>query len=409
MENEKIKIFVSTYACEPGLGSELGVGWHWVLEMSKYFNLWVLTRKSNQNNIEQWFAENEWEYKINFVYFDIPKKLRFWKKGMRGVRIYYVLWQKFTNRIVKKTMQKNGIKIYHLLTYGNALWPASKFGQKQTFIWGPTTAGGSVPKEFSDYYGLKNRFKESLQRFMAKSLKLNRGFIGRCRDAKLILCKTDLTLATIPAKYRHKAVVFTDVAVELKNDFEKKSSISFNNQTRYLSVGTLVGWRGFDVLIEAFAKAAQKDPSIQLEIVGDGSEFSRLSQMIARLNMSNNIFLTGKISTKEYYEKMRECDVVINPCLREGAVTVAFDSMALGKPLICIDTGGYTKYFVDDYAIILKLNNRGSLILAMEEAILKLKDKKISRIMGEKAKAAGQKYNWEMKGKEIYSLISKYI
>jgi glycosyltransferase involved in cell wall biosynthesis len=77
--------------------------------------------------------------------------------------------------------------------------------------------------------------------------------------------------------------------------------------------------------------------------------------------------------------------------------------------MICIDTGGYTKYFVDDYAIILKLNNRGSLILAMEEAILKLKDKKISRIMGEKAKAAGQKYNWEMKGKEIYSLISKYI
>jgi glycosyltransferase involved in cell wall biosynthesis len=69
-----------------------------------------------------------------------------------------------------------------------------------------------------------------------------------------------------------------------------------------------------------------------LEIVGDGSEFSRISQMIARLNMSNNIFLTGKISTKEYYEKMRECDVVINPCLREGAVTVAFDSMALGKP-----------------------------------------------------------------------------
>lgn len=45
----KLKIFVSAYACEPGLGSEIGVGWHWVLEMSKYFELWVLTRKSNQS------------------------------------------------------------------------------------------------------------------------------------------------------------------------------------------------------------------------------------------------------------------------------------------------------------------------------------------------------------------------
>ena len=37
----KTKVFVSAYACEPGLGSEIGVGWHWVLEMSKYFELWV--------------------------------------------------------------------------------------------------------------------------------------------------------------------------------------------------------------------------------------------------------------------------------------------------------------------------------------------------------------------------------
>ena len=32
---ERLKIFVSAYACEPDLGSEIGVGWHWVLEMSK--------------------------------------------------------------------------------------------------------------------------------------------------------------------------------------------------------------------------------------------------------------------------------------------------------------------------------------------------------------------------------------
>ena len=33
----KLKIFVSAYACEPGLGSEIGVGWHWVLEFFYFF------------------------------------------------------------------------------------------------------------------------------------------------------------------------------------------------------------------------------------------------------------------------------------------------------------------------------------------------------------------------------------
>ena len=71
---------MSAYACEPHLGSEIGVGWHWVIEMSKYFELWVLTRKSNQSNIETWIATHPYE-SINFIYFDLPYYLRFWKKG----------------------------------------------------------------------------------------------------------------------------------------------------------------------------------------------------------------------------------------------------------------------------------------------------------------------------------------
>ena len=55
---ERLKIFVSAYACEPHLGSEIGVGWHWVLEMSKYFELWVLTRESNRHTIEPWIDKH---------------------------------------------------------------------------------------------------------------------------------------------------------------------------------------------------------------------------------------------------------------------------------------------------------------------------------------------------------------
>ncbi len=37
------RILVSAYACEPDKGSEQGVGWHWVLEMAKTEELWVIT------------------------------------------------------------------------------------------------------------------------------------------------------------------------------------------------------------------------------------------------------------------------------------------------------------------------------------------------------------------------------
>ena len=173
---DKLKIFVSAYACEPGLGSEIGVGWHWVLEMSKHFELWVLTRESNRGTIEPWIAEHPEFACIHFLYFDLPKWARFWKKGMRGVRTYYNLWQYFTNGIVKRTMRENGIKVFHHLTYGNVLWKVSSYGQKQFFVWGPVGGLETIPAEYSTHYARKSRLIEWVRRAAIKPLPLNFGF-----------------------------------------------------------------------------------------------------------------------------------------------------------------------------------------------------------------------------------------
>ena len=165
----KLKIFVSAYACEPSLGSEIGVGWHWVLEMSKYFELWVLTRKSNQSSIEPWITKYPEYNHIHFLYYDWPKWARFWKKGLRGVRTYNI-WQYCTNDIVKRTMQENDIHIFHHLTYGNVLWKVSKYGQMQFFVWGPVGGLESIPEEYSRHYNKKSQIIERIRRIATERL-----------------------------------------------------------------------------------------------------------------------------------------------------------------------------------------------------------------------------------------------
>ena len=39
---------MSAYACEPGKGSEPGVGWAVALEMARYHDIWVITRANNR-------------------------------------------------------------------------------------------------------------------------------------------------------------------------------------------------------------------------------------------------------------------------------------------------------------------------------------------------------------------------
>lgn len=403
MTPPKHKIFVSAYACEPGLGSEIGVGWHWVLEMSRYFELWVLTRESNRPTIEPWIEEHP-EYRgIHFLYFDLPKWARFWKKGLRGVRTYYNIWQHCTNCIVKRTMRENNIKIFHHLTYGNMLWKVSSYGQKQFFIWGPVGGLETIPAEYSRHYTGKACIIEWVRRAVIKLLPLNYGFKKRCKNADLVLCKTEITRNLIPAKQRHKSVLFTDVAVDDIAKIEEKPS--YNDKTEYITVGRLDAWRGFDLVIESFARVAKNNPDMHLTIVGKGSDKERLQALAQNNGVADKVTFTGKVDMNEYYRLLAAADVVVNASLKEGAVTVSFDTMAMGKPLICLDTTGYTRYFSNEYAVVIPRTTRTEVINNLSHAMERMSDADERKTIGGKARNAGRQFTWEARGKEFRDLV----
>ncbi len=404
------KIFVSAYACEPGLGSEIGVGWHWVLEMSRHFELWVLTRESNRHTIEPWIAQHPEYDGIHFLYFDLPKWARFWKKGLRGVRMYYNIWQICTNCIVKRTMRDNGIKVFHHLTYGNVLWKVSSYGQKQFFVWGPVGGLETIPAEYSCHYVGKSRLIEWVRRLTVKALPLNFGFKKRCKNADLMLCKTEITRDLIPAKYRNKAVLFTDVAVEENPTAITKSTNGKDNGiVEFITVGRLDAWRGFDLVIESFARVAKTNKNLHLTIVGKGADKQRLKELAKSLGVQEQVTFTGNVPMDEYYRLIATSDVVVNASLKEGAVTVSFDSMAMGKPMICLDTTGYTHYFSNEYAVVIPRTGRNEVIANLTAAMERMTNADERKAIGEKARNAGAQFTWQARGEEFKELLMKKI
>ncbi len=402
---ERLKVFVSAYACEPGLGSEIGVGWHWVIEMSKYFELWVLTRESNRHRIEPWIEEHP-EYKgIHFLYYDLPRWARFWKKGLRGVRLYYNLWQLLTDRIVERTMKQENIKVFHHLTYGNALWRVSSYGQRQCFIWGPIGGLETIPKEFSKHYTLKWRMVEAIRRLVASASRWNLGMRKKVRNADLILCKTRSTLQKIDFFHHNLKILFTDVAPDSKKCYN--FAVNTAKSVNYISVGRLDAWRGFDLAIEAFAKVHAEKPLTRLTILGEGSDRKRLEKLLAENGLNESVSLVGGVEMDEYWRLMAEADVVVNASLKEGGVTVAFDAMSMGKPMVCVDSGGYTRYFSDDFAVVVGMAGRDEVIEGLKNGMLLLSDPEVRRIYGMKSIEAAKHLSWEQHGMEIRDVITE--
>ena len=148
---------------------------------------------------------------------------------------------------------------------------------------------------------------------------------------------------------------------------------------------------------------------MHLSIVGKGADKERLQALIAKLKMQGQVTLTGKVSMDEYYNLLAAADVVVNASLKEGAVTVSFDSMAMGKPLICLDTTGYTRYFSNEYAVVIPRTGREEVITNLATAMERMTNVDERTTIGEKAKSAGAQFSWAARGEEFKELLIKEL
>ena len=54
---------------------------------------------------------------------------------------------------------------------------------------------------------------------------------------------------------------------------------------------------------------------------------NRLMNLISKLNMTRHIKMLGRVNQIRCNTLINDSDVFLNPCLKEGAVTTAFDSI----------------------------------------------------------------------------------
>ncbi|NOY72307.1 MAG: glycosyltransferase family 1 protein, partial [Gammaproteobacteria bacterium] len=157
---KRLKVLMSAYSCEPGKGSEPGVGWNMALSMCKYHDVWVITRSTNKILIEKYLKSNPVQ-NLKFVYFDLPIFLIGWQKNQRGIRTHYYFWQLFAYFTARKLHEKVRFDLGHHVSMVMYWMPSFFIFMKIPFIWGTVGGGESMPENFYKYFPLRTKIYES--------------------------------------------------------------------------------------------------------------------------------------------------------------------------------------------------------------------------------------------------------
>lgn len=408
MPGRRLNILVSAYACEPDKGSEPGIGWNQVRQTARFHEVWVVTRSNNRAEIEKALALDPMA-KVHWIYCDLPRWLIFWKKGMRGARLYYYLWQLNALRLARKHHREIKFDIVHHVTFGNYWQPTFLHFIRAPFMWGPVAGGESAPSNFFRAFGVRGNVYEIL-RSCARRLAEFDPFVRRAgRRASVAIATTEQTASRLRKLGCANVSVLCGIGMP-SGELDELRTIPYRDATpfRALSVGRLLHWKGVAFALRAFGRFHAKFPEAEYWIVGEGPEQKTLESLRRELGLEKVVSFLGQLPREEALAKYFDCDVLLFPSFHESGGWVCLEAMAAGRPVVCLDLGGPGLQVTSETGIKVSAVTPEQVVADISTALERLAaDADYRQRLGAGGRSRVERdFSWERKGEHIAALYA---
>lgn len=402
-------ILASAYAINPFKGSEDGMGWNFVMQIARFNKVIAITRENNRPHIEKYISENPNSLYANvqFLYFDLPYWMRFWKKGGRGAMLYYLMWQRGIVSFIKK--QNLIFDIVHNLNFHNDWTPSFLWKLGKPFVWGPVGHHPLIPSQYLQAYSLKYRIKDQLTWALKQFFwKVSPSLRMTINKADHIMCMNFGVVKTLGIQSKYS--VSPSVATQ---DMGWSEFQGIQDRFTLISAGRFVPLKGFDLTIEAFADFFHKLPATdqsksELLLIGSGPEEALLKRLAEKLNVSRQIKFINWMERDQLMSKFSSASVFLFPS-HEGAGMVVAEALSFGLPVICLNNEGPGQFINSECGFAIPHGDYQSTVVKISESIEMLFNNSEQR---NKMRYAARKrfeavFDWDRRGEQLEKIYAE--
>jgi glycosyltransferase involved in cell wall biosynthesis len=360
-----LRILLSAYACEPGKGSEPGVGWHWALELARAGHfVTVLTRSNNRENIERGLEHLPGPHPA-FLHYDLPHWAKWWKHGDHGIRVYYGLWQRSAYRWLRKRVRAEDFDLVHHLTFGVFRQASYLGGLGIPFLVGPLGGGERTPPSLLRTLPVGARIAETLRSVTNRAAAIDPALRHMLAGARWIVARTEETRDALPVRFQAQCSIAPEVG--LAAEWCAPSAL-VPETPKFLYVARLIGWKGAHLLLEAFAKVVREHRDATLTIIGSGPEKKRLHRLADELGISGRVTWVEHVPQAALRRYYHQSLALVFPSLHDSTGSVVLESLGCGTPVICLDVPGPAKVVPDGVGFRIAVEKRDAVAIVNDLA-----------------------------------------
>lgn len=172
----------------------------------------------------------------------------------------------------------------------------------------------------------------------------------------------------------------------------------------FLYVGVLKPRKNVIQIIESFAEFKKQNSSNEHKLVivgkGGGAYYGYLQQIIADLNITEDVIFTGYLPDEEVEYLYRNAEAFLYPSKAEGFGMTILDAMSFGLPCIISDIDVFKEIFSESAITTSNFKE-------MSDEMLKLvSDSDYRKNIAEKNRALSEKFSWDITAAAFVRLIN---